>query len=338
MKIIKDLRMSKMKQIIPVFLTIFLFAIFQGIFAQNPLPPVGIHGALKVEGNRILDKYGNPPRLRGVCFSWSVWGGKKYYTSEVVDWLTIDFKATLVRASMAVEPEGGYLSDPEGQKKLVYTVVDRAIENGIYVLIDWHDHNAEKNLEEAKTFFALMAQKYSGVPNVIYEIWNEPARQTWDVVKAYEIEVIKIIRKYDPVNLIVAGSPRWDQDVDIAAADPIRGFENIAYSFHFYASDNWHQDELRAKAELAMQRGIALFVTEWGVGESNGDGIFDRERTAKWMDWMEKYNLRWANWNFTDKKETTALVMPGASVQGGWNSDQLTEAGRYIREQLRKLN
>jgi endoglucanase len=45
-----------------------------------------------------------------------------------------------------------------------------------------------------------------------------------------------------------------------------------------------------------------------------------------------------AKCKITYKKYTTALVMPGASVQGGWNSDQLTEAGRYIREQLRKLN
>jgi endoglucanase len=327
-----------MRQIVLVLITIFFLYNCSDTNAQNTGSPLDMHGALKVKGNRIVDQHGVPPQLRGVCFSWSIWGGKKYYTPEVVDWLANDFKATLVRASMAVEPEGGYLSDPEGQKKLVITVVDRAIKNGIYVLIDWHDHNAEKNIEEAKVFFADMAQKYAGIPNVIYEIWNEPARQTWEVVKAYEVEVIKVIRKYDLVNLIVAGSPKWDQDVDIAAADPLTGFENIAYSFHFYASDNWHQEGLRAKAELAMQKGIALFVTEWGVGESNGNGVFDRERTARWMDWMEKHQLSWANWNLTDKNETTALVLTGASVNGGWREDQLTDAGKYIREQLKKYN
>lgn len=327
-----------MKQIILILTTILLLFGYSEAVAQNLGSPVNRHGALKVSGNRIVDQNGVPPQLRGVCFSWSIWGGKKYYTADVVDWLTSDFKATLVRASMAVEPEGGYMTDPEGQKKLVITVVDRAVKNGIYVLIDWHDHNGEKHLEEAKAFFGEMAQKYSGVPNVIYEIWNEPARQTWNVVKAYEIEVIKIIRKYDPVNLIVAGSPSWDQDVDIAALDPLTGFENIAYSFHFYASDNWHQDGLRAKGELAMQKGIPLFVTEWGVGESNGDGVFDHERTARWMDWMEKFQLSWANWNLTDKKETTALLLQGASVKGGWKEEQLTDAGKYIREQLRKIN
>jgi len=183
-----------------------------------------------------------------------------------------------------------------------------------------------------------MAQKYSGIPNVIYEIFNEPAKQNWEIVKAYSVEVIKTIRQYDTKNVIVVGSPRWDQDVDIAAADPITGFDNLVYSFHFYASDPNHQEKLRAKAELALKLGIALFVTEWGVGESNGNGEFNREKTAVWMEWMEKNRLSWAIWNVTDKKETTALMLPGASIKGGWKEDALTEGGKYIRNELRKLN
>ncbi len=126
--------------------------------------------------------------------------------------------------------------------------------------------------------------------------------------------------------------------MDVAASDPIKGFDNLVYSFHFYASDPNHQDKLKAKGELAMKRGLALFVTEWGVGESNGNGEFNREKTAQWMDWMEKNRISWANWNLTDKKETTALLMPGASVEGDWKDDNLTEAGKYIRGKLRSLN
>jgi endoglucanase len=282
----------------------------------------------------MVNKNGDPPQLRGISLSWSLWGGKKYYCPEVVEWLAKDFKISLLRASMGVQPEGGYLKNKDEQMTLMTTVIDKAISE----VIDWHDHNAEQHLTESKDFFAKMAKKYSGIPNVIYEIFNEPARQSWDVVKAYSLEVIRTIRQYDAKNLIVVGSPRWDQDVDIAAKDPIKGYDNIVYSFHFYASDPNHQEKLRAKAELAMKMGIALFVTEWGVGESNGNGEFNREKTAIWMNWMETYRLSWANWNLTDKKETTALLLPGASSKGSWNNGQLTEAGIYIREQLRHLN
>lgn len=320
--------------------TLITFALLLFCFCSMAQQPraVELHGPLRIEGNQMVNKNGVPPQLRGISLSWSLWAGKKYYNPDVIDWLTKDFKITLLRASMGVQPEGGYLKNSDAQMKLMTTVIDRAINNGIYVLIDWHDHNADQHLEESKTFFALMAKKYSGIPNVIYEIFNEPAQQKWDVIKEYSIEVIKTIRRYDSKNVIVVGSPRWDQDVDIAAADPIKGFENLVYSFHFYASDPNHQEKLRAKAELAMTRGIALFVTEWGVGESNGNGEFNREKTTVWMNWMEKNKLSWVNWNVTDKKETTALMMPGASETGGWKDENLTEAGKYIREQLQKLN
>ncbi len=320
-----------------VLILALYFAVGQ-LGAQHAYRPSDLNGALRVAGNQMVNKAGIPPQLRGISLSWSVWGGKKYYNQEVVGWLTKDFRISLLRASMAVQPEGGYLSNREEQMKLMVTVIDKAISEGIYVLIDWHDHNAEQHLEESKAFFAVMAQKYAGVPNVIYEIFNEPARQSWEVVKSYSTEVIKTIRQYDTKNIIVVGSSKWDQDVDVAAADPITGFGNLVYSFHFYASDPNHQEKLRAKAETAMSRGLALFVTEWGVGESNGNGIFDRQKTAVWMDWMEKNRLSWALWNVTDKKETTAVLLPGAPVEGGWTSDQLTESGNYIREQLLKLN
>ncbi|MGZ3820200.1 MAG: glycoside hydrolase family 5 protein, partial [Mucilaginibacter sp.] len=274
----------------------------------------------------------------GISLSWSLWAGRKYYNPAVIDWLTNDFKVSIVRVAMGVQPEHGYLQEPALQRQLVVNEVDQAIQDGIYVLIDWHDHHANLHTEQAKAFFADMAQKYAGVPNVIYEIWNEPVRTTWDTVKNYAMQVIPEIRKYDADNLIVVGSPRWDQDVDVAAADPLAGFKNIAYSFHFYASDPNHQEKLMAKADLALKNGLPLIVTEWGVGEADGNGKFDRKKTKMWLNWMDTNHLSWANWNITDKNETTAILLPGAPANGGWTDDQLTAAGAYIRDVLRELN
>jgi len=240
---------------------------------------------------------------------------------------------------MGIEPKHGYLEEPDAQTKLEDTMVDEAIKDGLYVLIDWHDHHSNLHLQQSKAFFTEMAKRYAGVPNVIYEIWNEPwGNVPWDTVKNYAVRLIGEIRKYDPDNLIVVGSPHWDQDVDAVAADPITGFKNLAYSFHFYASDPNHQEKLRAKADAALKKGLPLIITEWGIGESNGDGKFDPALVNTWFDWMEKNKLSWVNWNITDKKETTAILMPGAPVHGGWTADQLTPAGVYIREKLRELN
>ncbi|WP_163711222.1 glycoside hydrolase family 5 protein [Mangrovibacterium lignilyticum] len=322
-------------KIISIALVLMLFA---GIYTAKAQTPVENHGQLKIANGQIVDEHNKAPQLRGLSFSWSIWNGQKYYNPAVVDWICSDFKVSLIRVSMGIEPEGGYLDKPEFQKELVTTVIDKALDNGVYVLIDWHDHHAEKHVEESKAFFAEMAQKYAGNPQVIYEIFNEPDYQSWDVVKDYALQIIPVIRKYDSKNLIVVGSPRWDQNVDEAANDPITGYDNICYSFHFYASDNNHQESLRKKADYALEKGLPLFVTEWGVGEANGDGKFDMARNRIWLKWMEDHKLSWACWNITDKEETTAFLKPGANIDGNWTDEELTPNGKYLRELLRKLN
>jgi len=319
---------------------IFLFSILSCtvLFAQDATTPVALNGALQAQNGLIVNKNGVPPQLRGISFSWSLWGGRKYYNPAVVDWLVSDFKVSIIRAAMGVEPDHGYLQEPALQTQLLENVVDQAIKDGIYVLIDWHDHHSNLHLAQSKAFFTEMAKRYSSVPNVIYEIWNEPTAISWDTVKNCAVQVISEIRKYDPDNLIVVGSPHWDQDVDVAAANPITGFNNIAYSFHFYASDPNHQEKLRAKADLAIKKGLPLIVTEWGVGESDGNGKFDKKLVKTWFSWMEANKLSWSNWNITDKDETTALLMPGAPDNGGWTEDELSSAGVYIRDRLRELN
>jgi endoglucanase len=319
-------------------LALMLCFLYVNSIAQTGLSAVEKNGVLHVEKGIVVNQYGTPPQLRGISFSWSTWGGRKYYTPEVVDWLKLDFKVNIIRLAMAVEPDHGYLQEPDAQCKLITKLIDRAIKNGIYVLVDWHDHHGNLHTKEASQFFVQIAKRYHGVPNVIYEIWNEPKQTTWDTIKNYALAVIPQIRKYDANNLIIVGSPHWDQDVDIAALDPITNFKNIAYSFHFYASDPRHQEGLRAKGDLAIKRGLPLFVTEWGVGEADGNGQFDKDKNEAWLTWLESNKLSWVNWNLTDKQETTAILLPGANEKGKWEKDQLTAAGIYIRKLITRLN
>lgn len=295
--------------------------------------PVERHGQLRVEGNRIVDQHGDPVTLRGMSLFWSQWM-PQFYTAETVEWLRDDWRVTLVRAAVAV-PEGGYLEHPERETAKAEAVIDAAIEAGLYVLVDWHAHDPEP--EAAIRFFTHIAEKYGDHPNLIYETWNEPLNtHGWaEVVKPYHQEVIPHIRALDPDGLIAAGTPTWSQDVDIAAADPLP-FDNIAYTLHFYAGS--HREELRDKAQAALNAGAALIVTEWGTSEATGDGPIDEAEVRRWWDFMEANQLSHANWSIADKVETTAALQPGASGAGGWSEAQLTPSGALVRNRLREMN
>ncbi|MBB3061773.1 cellulase family glycosylhydrolase [Microbulbifer rhizosphaerae] len=290
---------------------------------------------LTVNGNRILAG-GQARSLAGPSFFWSntEWGGERFYNAGAVSWVKSDWNATLVRAAMGVDAEGGYLEDPNGNKSRVIALVDAAIANDMYVIIDWHSHHAEDYTAQAVAFFEEMAQTYGHHDNVIYEIYNEPLQVSWSgVIKPYAETVISAIRAIDPDNLIIVGTPTWSQDVDAVSWDPIQGYANIAYTLHFYAGT--HKQYLRDKAQTALNNGIALFVTEWGAVNADGDGAVDYGETQTWMNFLEDNNLSHANWALNDKEEGASALVPGASVTGGWGQDQLTASGQLVRDIVR---
>ncbi len=295
---------------------------------------VSAHGRLHTAGNRIVGADGQPVCLAGVSFGWSQWQAARFYNAGTVNWLKQDWHAAIIRAPLGIHEEDGYLQHPGQNKTRVMAVIDAAITADLYVLIDWHDHQAHLHQDQAVAFFQDMARRYGKHPHIIYEIFNEPKTGlTWARdVKPYAEKVIAAIRAIDPDNLIVVGNPNWSQDVDIAAADPIKD-ANVAYSLHFYAGT--HKAQLRAKAVKAMDLGAALFVTEWGTCDASGDGPIDRASTAEWLAFMREHQLSHCNWAVYDKKETAAIVRGSASSKGHWLEEDLTPSGKYARELIR---
>ena len=293
--------------------------------------PVALHGRLQARGDRIVGKDGKPVSLAGNSLFWSQWM-PRFYNADLVDWLRRDWNAGVVRVAVGVAPDG-VLGHPEAETARASTVIDAAIEDGMYVLIDWHDHTANQHEAQATAFFEAMARKYGKRPNVVYELWNEPTRVTWKGdVKPYAERVIAAIRRIDPDNLVLVGSPHWSQDVNEAAADPIRD-ANVAYTLHFYAGT--HKAWLRDRADAARAKGIPIFVSEWGTCDASGNGGFDPASTAEWVAWMKRNDVSNCNWSVADKAETASIVKPGASPTGGWKATDLTESGKLVRDVVR---
>jgi endoglucanase len=293
--------------------------------------PVKEHGQLSVKGVYLTNEHGKTVMLQGISYGWHNWW-PRFYNKEAVKWLAEDWNCDVVRAAMGVGPKKSYLDEPEWSQGLIETVVDGAIENDIYVIIDFHSHQIE--LEAAKKFFKAMAEKYGKYPHVIYEIFNEPVNDSWSAIKEYSIEVIKVIREIDPDNIILVGSPHWDQDVHIAADNPIQGFDNLMYTLHFYADT--HKQSLRDRGNYALQKGLPLFVSESAGMAANGNGAINYDEWQKWIAWMKENQISWITWSIADKDETCSMLLPQADSKGNWSETSLKESGIKTRELLRK--
>ena len=57
------------------------------------------------------------------------------------------------------------------------------------------------------------------------------------------------------------------------------------------AAAGWYgnREELRAKAQYALDKGLPIMVTEWGSVNPNGDGDVDYESVDAWMDFIREH-------------------------------------------------
>ncbi len=329
-----------MKNKIKKSILVLIFFISQHNFVTSQIyhNPIKTHGNLSVSGNKIVDQNKQPVSFAGNSFFWSNtnWGAEKFYNAEVVSWLKKDWETTIVRVAIGVDENGGYLTDTTNKDR-IKVVIDAAIKEGLYVIIDWHSHHAEKHQKEAIEFFKEMATLYGHLPNIIYEIYNEPIRSSWsNDIKPYAEAVIAAIRIIDPDNLIIVGSSTWSQDVDIVSKDPITSNKNIAYTLHFYAAS--HKEKLREKAQIALDNGIALMVTEWGTINASGDGNVDHESTDKWIEFLLKNKISHLNWSVNDKNEGASIIKPNVSEKGNWSDTDLTESGKKVKTIIKHWN
>ena len=315
--------------------------------------PVQTHGNLGVSGTHLVDQYGSPVRLKGVSSQWLNYESDGYATNlTALVWMRDNWKLSVIRAAMGVDPDqtGAYLYSAAGKANMqsqVETMIQNAVTAGVYVIVDWHSHMAEQYTSDANAFFKDISQRYGQYPNVIYETYNEPLNVAWTTLKQYHQNVYTSIRSYDAdlnQNVILLGTPNWDQDVDVAAQNPMAGDTNIMYTLHFYACTQNSANGQLAKAETALAQGLPIFVSEWGATTADGGVGGTSVCTSyadEWHSWMDSNQISWAAWKLDDcdgmtVADTSCILKLNAPVTGGWTSDYLNGHGPYVVSKLTK--
>jgi len=304
------------------------------LLAQPAGSPVAVHGQLSVQDARIVDKNGNPVALRGMSFYWDRdgWNGYMFYTAGAVNKLVSDWNVDIIRAAF---------SGTNGNNGRIKTIVDAAIDKGIYVILDYHSHNANAEVQTAKSFFDnYLGSNYLNKPNIIYEIFNEPIGSEnfsdnhepyWNnTVRPYAVEMVNYIRGKGANGVILIGTPFYCLKLEPAQKNPVPGV-NLAYTLHFYSGDVNHGLDKSGQIGNMIKAGHAVYVSEFGTTEASGKGKYGFDQATQWFGVLDKYSVGWCNWSVSASEESSALA-GGASGDGSnWTPSQ---SGTYIKGKL----
>lgn len=297
--------------------------------------------ALKVKGTKLVNSKGKTVRLKGVSTHGLSWY-PKYVNQKAFTQMKKKWRINAIRLAVYTAEYNGYCTGDAQNRKALEKKIDQGVKYatkaGLYIIIDWHilsDGNPRTYEKQALTFFKKMATKYKKHTNVIYEICNEPNGGTsWETIRTYAKKVIKAIRARDKKAVILVGTPTWSQDVDIAAESPIKGYKNVMYTLHFYAGT--HGDYLREKAQKALDKGLPLFVSEFGISDASGNGNLNKTEGTKWMKFLKKNKISYIGWNLSNKDESSALLKSSCQKTSGFTSRNLSPWGKWLLKEFKK--
>lgn len=297
--------------------------------------PVEIHGKLSVAGTEIQDQNGNTFSLKGVSTHGLAWFSQ-YVNQDSFNTMRDSWGINTVRLAMYSNPNDGY---NKKMHEIVKKGVKYASDAGLYVIVDWHilnDNNPNMYKSTAIEFFKEMAELYKDYPNVLYEICNEPnGNVTWEKdIKPYATDVITEIRKIDNDAIIIVGTPTWSQDVDIVAKSPLTNVNNVMYSLHFYAAT--HKQFLRDKMINALNSGLPIFVSEFGICDASGNGYIDEKEANTWIDTLNSNNISWICWNLSNKNESSSLILNSCEKTSNWTESDLSKSGKWLLQALKR--
>lgn len=295
------------------------------------------NGKLSVNGADLVNSKGEKVQLFGLSTHGIQWFGR-YANLKTIASIQEEFGNNIIRFAFYTT-ENGYCDGSKERKEQMLSDliegVDAATKLGLYVIIDWHMVGAEnvldKNpltfLEESKEFFSYISNYYKDQDNILFEIMNEPnGSTTWADCKKYAEEVIPCIRENSD-GIILVGNPKWTADLNSVMKNPLKGFTNIMYTYHFYAADHSRTTQV----ENAYDSGFPVFISEFGFMESSGDGAISTTNGDRWKKVLDERNISYVAWNISNSKGSASIFKYSSSDMYDVSDSNLKEWGIYLK-------
>ncbi len=272
---------------------------------------------LHVEGNKIKDPIGNVVILRGLDI-------KDLATEAAQTYYPLSVNALIDKITNKNDPAS---NSPGWYPKIIrftinpgitdfeayYTntlkpAVDSATAKGVYVILDNHYVDVISNdMAYSENFWAFMAPRFRNYSNVVFELFNENSSttMTWAQAKPYMQKLIDTVRAYAPHNLIFAGSPSWDQQMQGSATSPFSG-GNIVYVAHIYPSQFINSKGQFTSIVTNVETALAknpIVMTEWGFDSTllsqNPVPVTAGLKSTygvRIMRWADSLGISWTAW------------------------------------------
>lgn len=305
------------------------------------------NGQLKRLNNTLVNSKGKPIQINGVGTHHLLqYEGIqnndtiktiKYWGANVLR-LTAYLKDRVFASSGGLNAVG-YINAPEQTRARMIELIDACIDLGMYVIVDWHIYSDElvgEYIDEAKEFFAYFATKYATNPALIYELANEPFRDTAANLATYVGEVAPSITASSPNAVMLCGKSidtyanLWTAISALAAPPP-----NLFLSPHYYVVD-----ATNAASELSSivstTNALPVFVVEWGNAASTGGGARNDTIATGLINFMRNRLFSWCCWKLTNQDMTSSLLAYGTEEDrelqggGGWLEDDLSTNGQMM--------
>ena len=296
---------------------------------------VSNNGALHVSGSKLLNERNEEFRITGA----SMGGGatlpdinSKEFTEEAFSTLR-KWGGNAIRVWIAGKSEYNgayhYIGNEEEYLQHLFTAIDNAIANDIYVVVVWGsaDENDDPLNDKAIEAFTAVANHYPNDKHIIYELWNEPhGSTTWSDIKNYSNSVIPQIRSISPDSVIIVGTPDYSKKINVVIGDQLN-FSNIMYTHHMYMA-SMTQENIGYLKE-AIDANIPIFVSEWS-GTDNPQveylNYINEAQAYSYIRLLNKYNIshigfcfHGTNWvyGFTNNKDWTEELPNSTLKQNG---------------------
>ena len=297
-------------------------------------------GKLRKLGNYLVDQYGKRIQLRGIGLH-SILQYRNLHTKEAFESLKL-YGINCVRISVYLSDYSfkhsdgfehiGYINAPDETKTEIERVINLCIELGLYAIIDWHTMADEITngmipyQDEAVAFFEYFAEKYANIPNVLYELQNEPYNAVQESLANYVKAERDAIVKYVDSPVMIVGSRGGYLGNTVEYVESV-GITDVFYSQHFYS------DELTTSVFSGVTAQVPFICTEWSNASEAANATGDNaEACNAFMNYMYDNKISNCAWKFTDQAHVFSVLKNRGSINdsyysGGFSDEDLTVWG-----------